>query len=145
MATPARNVACVRYTRTVSTPPTDYLVEPLGASDSSTPTADTRSCVRCQEGGNEHVHLLARARRIMACHTPDLRTNAQTSAQTSPLSTSKRGKFRTFKNGSISFLTRAKQTGDYGSDQLPSSENAIYGPTAQGALSLHHNQLWPLD
>jgi hypothetical protein len=35
----------------------------------------TRSCIRCQEDGNEHVHLLARARRFMACHTPDQRPN----------------------------------------------------------------------
>jgi hypothetical protein len=43
------------------------------------------------------------------------------------------GKFRTFKDGLISFLTRAKHTGEYGSDQLPPSENATYGPAAQGA------------
>jgi hypothetical protein len=48
-------------------PSNRLLVEPLVASDSSTPT---RSSVRYQEDRNEYVHLLARARRFMACRLP---------------------------------------------------------------------------
>jgi len=48
----------------------------------------------------------------MACHTPDQRSDQ---APNQPLS---EVDFTLFEDGLISYLTRAKQTGDYGSDQL---------------------------
>jgi len=121
--------------------PNQLLVEQLGASDSSAPTAKTRLSVRCQEDGNEHVHLLARAKTLHGMALP------QTSEQTpravpkpapKPIrnQSTSRIKFRTFKDGLVSFLTCAEQAGDYGSDQLPPSENAIYEPAAQGCTQL---------
>jgi len=57
----------------------------------------------------------------MALHTPDHHPNQPPNQPLSEVN------FALFKDSLISFLTRAKQTGDYGSDQLLPSENAIYG------------------